>query len=265
MDPSKVSFHDGSLDSIKISGKSLALLLQSAEIPAPHSSENLSCSHNLQGKPEFTLRGKLHLEGITDLEWDGTKVSISSIKMGGETSSILEFELQEHELKLLVEWIGFPPFDEIKNPVSQIKIQFQTYFWENLPIPTPKPEGLLARLKNYRRNTPEMQDEYYVIDSGDTVLAILSNPKSTDQFWTEFKLTPVIEEDENSFLYRRLYTDSFWISNRISFCEKTSGKRVTFLIRLELDDDDHFVEAFKPHATHVVLRGPYFPDDPNSS
>ncbi len=90
-------FHDGTLYSIENIDSNLILTLESSCIHPEYISDNSILS--IVG----TLRGKLHIDGVSTILEDNKPISILSNK-GYEVGNIFDFDLKECSLKIVLGW-----------------------------------------------------------------------------------------------------------------------------------------------------------------
>jgi len=118
-------FHDGYLLDINNLGNSIYLSLESSKID-PNEIENkeiLSKSN--------TLIGKLCLKNVKTIKVDDKPYKDVLLKVY-DNGEILDLEVYPGKVSLLIEWVNFPPKPRTSD-VSQIEIEAEEIYWENIP------------------------------------------------------------------------------------------------------------------------------------
>jgi hypothetical protein len=118
-------FHDGGVIDIKQVGDKIEFSLESSSL---HDDEN---EDNIPLSERRTIKGKLHLEGVRNININNQSVDI--IKMTYDCGDLLDFDIYENKKVVLgITWVNFPP----KNRISQwqtIEIDAEKIYWENIP------------------------------------------------------------------------------------------------------------------------------------
>lgn len=110
--------------------------------------------------------------------------------------------------------------------------------------------------KIFNSSGPALKESYDIAD-GDTLLATLTQPDTTDQFWVQFLLTPITADIAKLAI---LYSSDFWYSDRIIITESNSSRRVNFILSfdiIETDTEVTFIDNLKDRPPVIKLRGPY--------
>ncbi|MFX0209515.1 MAG: hypothetical protein ACFFDT_26255 [Candidatus Hodarchaeota archaeon] len=117
-------FHDGSIIDIQHVGDCVEISMESAEIEKGEMKEGIPLSkHN-------TIKGKLRLKGVKNIRENDKPVE--KAKRNYDSAWILDLEVKEKEVELLVDWVNFPPKQDI-NEFSHLVIEAEAVSWENIP------------------------------------------------------------------------------------------------------------------------------------
>lgn len=118
-------FHDGSIIDIYHDQSTVILSMESAEISPDENLDNIVLSEN------FTIKGKLHLEGV-DLITENEKQISVMLRMLSDSAGILNFKIDGTKVSLDLEWVNFPPHPQLTT-YSFYKINAKKIKWENIP------------------------------------------------------------------------------------------------------------------------------------
>lgn len=99
--------------------------MESAEISPEENLDNIVLSEN------FTIKGKLHLEGV-DLITENEKHTSVSLQMLYDSAGILHLMIDDTTVSLDLEWVNFPPHSNI-TAYSFYTIKAKKIWWENIP------------------------------------------------------------------------------------------------------------------------------------
>ncbi len=110
---------------------------------------------------------------------------------------------------------------------------------------------LIAWFKELR--APRLRSRYTVSDY-DGVVATLTNPND-DGFWVEFDLNVTANDAAK---INRIFSQAFWWSNAIRCAETDTGRVVSFIPALIMNDDEsEYIDYLKDRPKQIRLRGPY--------
>ncbi len=110
---------------------------------------------------------------------------------------------------------------------------------------------LIAWFKELR--APRLRSRYTVSDY-DGVVATLTNPND-DGFWVEFDLNVTTNDAAK---IDRIFSQAFWWSNAIRCAETDTGRVVSFIPALIMNDDEsEYIDYLKDRPKQIRLRGPY--------
>jgi hypothetical protein len=124
MDISKYTdyFHDGYVNNIRHVKNNLFIFLESAvieDVSQIGDKDYISDSH--------TFRGTLNLYNIKKITLGGKRYE-GVFRMEYDDGDILDFEINGHQVFLLIEWKNFPPKIR-KTDVSKIEIEAEKIEW----------------------------------------------------------------------------------------------------------------------------------------
>ncbi|MCH9612122.1 MAG: hypothetical protein S4CHLAM102_06050 [Chlamydiia bacterium] len=97
----------------------------SAQISAKENRDNLRLD------PESIIRGKLHIESITDVLVDEQKFA-GVLKKEYDSGRILDLNVKENSVYLFIQWCNFPPSLKEEDYNSYL-ISAKRIWWENTP------------------------------------------------------------------------------------------------------------------------------------
>lgn len=119
-------FHDGSIIDITHTPDKITISMESAEIaPEDPPEKSILTVHN-------TLKGILHLKQIQSIRID-KQFCQESLHMKADSAGILDFEINENSIRLFIEWVNYPPHAKLINTYSEIIIEANKIYWENIP------------------------------------------------------------------------------------------------------------------------------------
>lgn len=127
MDITKLTgyFHDGSVIDIEHIHNTLTFVLESCQIHQEELGNNTILSQT------NTLRGKLIINNIKSITV-GHRPQASTLKKTYDDGDILDLEINPGKVKLLVQWVNYPPKPREKH-TSLIEIDADAVQWENIP------------------------------------------------------------------------------------------------------------------------------------
>jgi hypothetical protein len=118
-------FHDGTIIDIQQIGDAISISMESCELSIDELDEDIVLTDT------HTLKGKLHLKKLNSISMNNTPM-FTSLKKLADIGEILEFQVLGNRVRILIQWINFPPNKPIKE-VSDIIIQSEDVSWENIP------------------------------------------------------------------------------------------------------------------------------------
>lgn len=118
-------FHDGSIIDIKHSSKHILISMESAEISSEDLPEYALSVHN-------RLKGILHLKQIKSISIN-KQLFQESLHMKGDSAGIIDFEINQNSIRLFIEWVNYPPHQKLIDMYSEIVIETNKIYWENVP------------------------------------------------------------------------------------------------------------------------------------
>lgn len=127
MDITKLTayFHDASVIDIEHKHNTLTFVLESCHIhPEELSNDTILSQTN-------TLRGKLKIKNIESITVEH-KPQTGTLKKTYDDGDILDLEIKPGKIKLLVQWINYPPKPRKKH-TSLIEIDADAVQWKNIP------------------------------------------------------------------------------------------------------------------------------------
>jgi len=126
MNISKYDFHDGYLiDMIQINNN-IEITMESAEISDEELQDDIILSDH------SAIAGKLHIEGIKNIQIDG-KDFFGPFEKTYDEGNIYSFDIKENKLTLLVSWLNHPPKICGETKLFKIEIEAKKIWWENIP------------------------------------------------------------------------------------------------------------------------------------
>lgn len=117
-------FHDGCLEKICYNGKTVEIVIISAEIFPEDLNEDIKISFDNR------IKGILHLEDIKNITINDI-VLHTVLRKTHEDAEILKLEIQKNCVVIMVEWSNFPSVGD-DNVFSKINIEAEKIWWEDL-------------------------------------------------------------------------------------------------------------------------------------
>lgn len=118
-------FHDGRIIDIKHHKDNLDIWMESSELIPQWST-------NLQLSKEKTIRGILHIKGVSEIEIND-EVTDKKIEFNYDSGLILGLEINQDTICILdVTWDNYNPSNQL-HEFESIKITAKEIEWENLP------------------------------------------------------------------------------------------------------------------------------------
>ncbi len=118
-------FHDGSIINIEQSGDNIDFSMQSAEMHEEDLKENITLSKY------HRIKGILHLERVKYIR-NSDQPFHGILSMLYDGAGILDFEITKNNVKILLEWVNYPPHPNI-TVYSSFEIEAEKIWWENIP------------------------------------------------------------------------------------------------------------------------------------
>ncbi|MCH9611841.1 MAG: hypothetical protein S4CHLAM102_03150 [Chlamydiia bacterium] len=118
-------FHDGNIFDISQVRDTIVISMCSAQISAKENRDNLRLD------PESIIRGKLHIEGITDVLVDEQKFA-GALKKEYDSGNIIRLDISDNCIELVVSWHNFPP-KPTNRDCNSYRITGMAIGWENTP------------------------------------------------------------------------------------------------------------------------------------
>lgn len=118
-------FHDGGIINIKhINNKEIEISMESSPLQPECNLDNIPLSSFK------TIRGKLHIVGVKNIL--ANDKLIKEIKIIYDDGEILRFSVNDNKVKLLINWINYPPKQRMHQS-ELIEIEAEEVYWENIP------------------------------------------------------------------------------------------------------------------------------------
>jgi hypothetical protein len=118
-------FHDGSLFAINHIGNKIEFSMASAEMDQDDLVDDAILSR------DNSIQGKLHVEGVKIIKID-SQIFYNKVDLLYDRGRILDFELGKNSVEFGINWINFPPKDQIKE-FNVIEVEADKVWWENIP------------------------------------------------------------------------------------------------------------------------------------
>ena len=122
---SDYDFHDGAIIDLIHVADGIQILMESAEIASEDLKDDLSLSET------YTLRGKLHLEKISEIKING--LNYTEIKKTYDEAGIYAFDIKNNVVKFGISWINHLPKRYENTDYITIEIEAENIYWENIP------------------------------------------------------------------------------------------------------------------------------------
>ncbi len=118
-------FHDGLILDIVHTKDKIDFSMASAEIDEGETQGNIILSR------DFSIQGKLHIEGIQSIKLNENEFS-GTLKKLYDRGKIFDFEITKNSIEISIIWTDFLGNSEVKE-FSIIKIKAENIWWENIP------------------------------------------------------------------------------------------------------------------------------------
>jgi hypothetical protein len=116
-------FHDGSIFTIKHTGTTAVISMESAEIDKDEFDDSIALSKNDR------IRGKLHIEGIKKIKLNKKPFS-GLITKSYVDNDLLHLKIRKNIVLIEIGWRGSKPS---QNDFSAYEIEAEKIWWENIP------------------------------------------------------------------------------------------------------------------------------------
>lgn len=119
-------FHDGALLDIVHLGNNIEISMLSAEMDPNDVGTKLTLA------TDNTIKGKLHIEGITLIKLDGS-IFLNIFEKTYDDGDIYALDIFDNRVELNVRWINHPPKKYEETDIFTFEIDAKKIYWENIP------------------------------------------------------------------------------------------------------------------------------------